>query len=593
MTPSNPINPTTTTSTSSTTTTQKPSLPSTTSSTTTTTTIKPSTPPEKCGKLKIGSFNIQVFGKSKMAKTDAVKVILKVLQRWDLVLVQEVRDSSETAIYDLHKQLNAASGNKYLLFVSERLGRTASKEQYAWFYRKDKIKKVGDKQIADPKDHWQRPPQVTYWDLGGKGRPEDTVGIIGIHVEPDTAVEEIDELAPVMDSVVASGRAKGGVWVMGDLNADCSYITKTQWKCIRDASCTKTKMRLYNPSKYKWMIGDEVDTTTKATDCAYDRAIFSLPMPPQVSNVGVYDFGEGLTEKEITTVSDHYPIEFDWSVHGTCETDDGGGVTKTTTTLKPSIGKRGIRFVVKHRVKLIGMASSIFNSKPKVKRSFKKSVSKLLGILFDRVVNVRSCPVGSTDDECPPTVRLRRVAGENDSEVRYEIESDNEKDMKNVKATITGTDYQKKDALTNEFKAEMVAEGVDQSIVTTVVGVEPDADAEAIEEDLSEISNNVVEDQDPASSSLSKNTSIVYGLIVAAIVIGLILVVGLLAVYFTKKRGNQPVPKDSMRLSNIDGVELSTNPMRQKAVRAQMVVRKQNKKKANKDDKIAAVVVKF
>jgi endonuclease/exonuclease/phosphatase family metal-dependent hydrolase len=273
----------------------------------------PLSPSPNVNTLKIGSFNVQVFGKSKMEKTNVVKVLLNVLQRWDLVLVQEVRDSSGTAIQDLHDQLNTASGNKYSLFLSERLGRTSSKEQLAWFYRKDKIKKVGDEQVADPNDHWERPPQVTYWDLVGNGKVDDTVGIIGIHVDPDDAVKEIDELAPVMDSVIASGKAKGGVWIMGDLNADCSYITKTEWKCIRDSSCSKTTMRLYNPKKYKWMIDDDADTTTKSTNCAYDRFVFSLPVPPQVSNVGVYEFGSTLSKEDLTQVSDHYPIEFTWS----------------------------------------------------------------------------------------------------------------------------------------------------------------------------------------------------------------------------------------------------------------------------------------
>ena len=69
------------------------------------------------------------------------------------------------------------------------------------------------------------------------------VGIIGIHVDPDEAVSEIDALSPVIDSVVATGKAKAGVWVMGDLNADCSYVTKTEWKCIKDTTCSKTTMR--------------------------------------------------------------------------------------------------------------------------------------------------------------------------------------------------------------------------------------------------------------------------------------------------------------------------------------------------------------
>ena len=47
---------------------------------------------------------------------------------------------------------------------------------------------------------------------------------------------------------------------MGDFNADCSYVTKSK--------SSKLKLR---SAKYHWWIGDDVDTTVAATDCAYDR----------------------------------------------------------------------------------------------------------------------------------------------------------------------------------------------------------------------------------------------------------------------------------------------------------------------------------
>jgi len=267
--------------------------------------------------LKIGAFNVQVFGRSKMSKPVVVRKLVSTLQRWDLVLVQEVRDTSETAIHDLLSLLNKpdAANGAYSLLLSSKLGRTNSKEQLAWFYRPAKITYLREHQIPDPEDHWQRPPQVTYWDItGGNGLPENTVGIIGIHVDPGEAVAEIDQLATVVDGVVAAGEAKYGVWVMGDLNADCSYISKTKWRCIRDPTCTTTKMSLYNPTKYQWFIDDDADTTTSATHCAYDRFVFAKPVPENVSNVGVYDFGKGMSVADVKLVSDHYPIEFTLSV---------------------------------------------------------------------------------------------------------------------------------------------------------------------------------------------------------------------------------------------------------------------------------------
>ncbi len=49
--------------------------------------------------------------------------------------------------------------------------------------------------------------------------------------------------------------------LMGDFNADCSYVTTSQWSSIR----------LRTSSAFQWLIPDSADTTVTSTDCAYDR----------------------------------------------------------------------------------------------------------------------------------------------------------------------------------------------------------------------------------------------------------------------------------------------------------------------------------
>ncbi|MBO4522538.1 MAG: endonuclease/exonuclease/phosphatase family protein, partial [Methanomicrobium sp.] len=80
--------------------------------------------------LKVGSFNIQVFGQSKSAKTDVMNVLADIIRTYDIIAVQEIRDSSGTALDNLLRQVNS-DGSSYAYLVSERLGRTSSKEQYA------------------------------------------------------------------------------------------------------------------------------------------------------------------------------------------------------------------------------------------------------------------------------------------------------------------------------------------------------------------------------------------------------------------------------------------------------------------------------
>ena len=86
--------------------------------------------------------------------------------------------------------------------------------------------------------------------------PEDII-LMSIHTSPPVA--EINALDPFHAEVVARWN-HDDVLIMGDFNADCRYVRKR--------ASSKLKLR---SSIYHWWIGNDVDTTTTATDCAYDR----------------------------------------------------------------------------------------------------------------------------------------------------------------------------------------------------------------------------------------------------------------------------------------------------------------------------------
>ena len=49
--------------------------------------------------------------------------------------------------------------------------------------------------------------------------------------------------------------------IAGDMNADCGYLSKT----------ALSETLLKTDERFRWIIGDEVDTTVAASDCSYDR----------------------------------------------------------------------------------------------------------------------------------------------------------------------------------------------------------------------------------------------------------------------------------------------------------------------------------
>src|SRR6476620_8810202 len=75
--------------------------------------------------LRMASFNIQIFGQSKMKKAAVVSTLLRILDRYDLVFIMEIRDSEDSAIYELLDRLNNQSHKNFQIVVNERLGRTS------------------------------------------------------------------------------------------------------------------------------------------------------------------------------------------------------------------------------------------------------------------------------------------------------------------------------------------------------------------------------------------------------------------------------------------------------------------------------------
>uniref|UniRef100_A0A8C9X4L4 Deoxyribonuclease I-like 1-like n=1 Tax=Sander lucioperca TaxID=283035 RepID=A0A8C9X4L4_SANLU len=262
--------------------------------------------------LKICAFNVQSFGESKANNKKVMEILLKILSRCDLCLIQEVRDSKGAAIQALVKDLNRFDkSNSYSYVESERLGRKTYKEQYVYIYRNN---------VLTVKEHYQYPK------LEGEGTNETDVFsrepfivrfhspttlvkdivLIGQHTCPRNAMKEINELYSVFKGIYKMWKTDN-VIILGDLNAGCSYVTIKGWRAVR----------LRSDPKFRWLIGDEQDTTVREkTHCAYDRIIvhgreiISSIVP---GSAQPFNFKENfhLTEEEALEVSDHFPVEVD------------------------------------------------------------------------------------------------------------------------------------------------------------------------------------------------------------------------------------------------------------------------------------------
>ncbi len=223
-------------------------------------------------------------------------VLSKIIRNYDIIALEEIRDSTQTALPRLLEAINSAGDLRYDYIVSERLGRTTSKEQYAYVYNKQTVQPIGFPYVyPDLNDQFQREPYISEFKV--KNGNFDFV-MITIHTDPDTATQEINDLPAVVEDARSRYQGEGDFIIVGDLNADCNYFNENSESPLRSG-------------EYSWVINNSVDTTTKSTDCTYDRIIITAPAKADFTgNSGVFRFDTAynLNYEKTIEVSDHYPV---------------------------------------------------------------------------------------------------------------------------------------------------------------------------------------------------------------------------------------------------------------------------------------------
>ncbi|XP_054127137.1 deoxyribonuclease-1-like [Melozone crissalis] len=284
--------------------------------------------------LKIGAFNIRAFGDTKMANQTVANIIVSILSEYDVVLVQEVRDADLSAVNDLMEQLNSAGKHPYDFLISVPLGRGTYKEQYLFIYRSDMVSVLGSYYYDDGcescgTDTFSREPFIVKFSSPTTreqsppwGMPRPGTGtapsqglmvscpaevqqfvLVPLHSEPSHARQEIDALYDVYTDVINKWGTNDMIF-LGDFNADCSYVTSSQWPSIR----------LRSLSACEWLIPDSADTTVADTDCAYDRIVacgtaLRQDIEPGSATVNNFQRKFQLQLKDALAVSDHFPVE--------------------------------------------------------------------------------------------------------------------------------------------------------------------------------------------------------------------------------------------------------------------------------------------
>lgn len=243
--------------------------------------------------IRIGSFNIQVFGNNKLGKPEVVDILARIVRRFDVVAIQEIRARDQDLIPQFVELINQA-GRNYDYVLGDRQGRTNSKEQYAFIFDRASVEvdRLQVYSIDDPDDLLHRPPLVAMFRVRGPPASEAfTFTLINVHTDPDEVAQELEVLDDVYRIVQNDGRNEDDVVMLGDFNASDREL----------AGLGQARLAA---------LIEGIPTNTRGT-AQYDNILISEAATVEFTGrAGVLDFirEHNLSLEQALEVSDHLPV---------------------------------------------------------------------------------------------------------------------------------------------------------------------------------------------------------------------------------------------------------------------------------------------
>jgi deoxyribonuclease-1-like protein len=260
--------------------------------------------------ITIASFNIEAWGEAKEKKPYVMATLASIIQRFQIVAIQEIRNKDEYFLDNFLRTYVNQNGRKYNKVIGPRLGRSKSKEQYAFIYDTAAIEVNPNRifTVNDPEDLLHREPLVAQFRVRGPP-PEQafTFVLVNIHTDPDHTKTELNALGLVYQAVRRACDGEDDIILLGDINVDDQHLGD-----LGRIDGIRPVVR-----------GTYTNTLQKSQ---YDNIIFHGPSTAEFTGRwGVLNFANEfqLNINQALEVSDHFPI---WAEFNAYESTTPGRV---------------------------------------------------------------------------------------------------------------------------------------------------------------------------------------------------------------------------------------------------------------------------
>jgi endonuclease/exonuclease/phosphatase family metal-dependent hydrolase len=250
--------------------------------------------------IRIATFNIKDFGKSKADDPRIIHTLAEIVRQFHLVAIQEISSTDQYLLPNFVKLINS-TGRQYHFEIGPRLGNTPQKEQYAFVYDTQAI--MVDPQsvytVGDPDNLLHREPLVASFSTRMPPDEAFTFILVNVHTDPDVVPQELEALAEVYRVVRRTGRGEDDVIMLGDFNAD----DRSLGRLTQIPGVTPLIRGVFSNARQNKL---------------YDNLIIHQPSTTEYAGrSGVFDVMKqyNLSVAQVEQVSDHFPVWAEFSAY--------------------------------------------------------------------------------------------------------------------------------------------------------------------------------------------------------------------------------------------------------------------------------------
>jgi endonuclease/exonuclease/phosphatase family metal-dependent hydrolase len=253
--------------------------------------------------IRIASFHIDSFGLKKAENRNVSDLVTRIVRDFDIVAIQGIDSKDQTLIPHFASLINA-DGSQYEYELGPRLGRTTTKEQYAFFFdsRTVEIDRQATYTVADPHDRMHHEPLVALF----RARSNDPAGaftfkLVNVHIDLNDVGEEMNALRDVYRVVSSDVDREDDVILLGDFAIDENDEKR------RDGLASIAGMTV--------AIGGYSNNARPGT--SHDNLYFHGRQTREFNGKsGIVDLVRifNLTTEQLLVISDHLPVWAEFSV---------------------------------------------------------------------------------------------------------------------------------------------------------------------------------------------------------------------------------------------------------------------------------------